>query len=160
MSSDDVSVMERRTFLCVVGAASAVVGLGAGCGTAAPAAPFSAGNVSDHAVGVWKMFAGSQAIVARDAGGFFAYSAICTHQQNTIHFARSSACAAPANCSSQSATGNTVCPVHSSTYDGNGAVTQGPAVAPLSHFQVTITAGVINVDPGVSVATTARVAAS
>ena len=49
------------------------------------------------------------------------------------------------------------CPCHSSTFDGDGNVTRGPAGAPLQHYQVTIAAdGAITVDGSQPVDASAR----
>lgn len=121
-------VVERRTYLCVIGAAGAAAGCGDG---GAPVAPFSAGRVADHAVGVWKLYGAASAIVGRDAAGFFAYSATCTHQSAALDFREPAACVAPVGCTAVSTTGNTRCINHGSTFDGNGGNGGGPAVVPL-----------------------------
>jgi len=157
--SDEKLAMERRTFLCVLGAASVVAGCG---GDDMPAAPFTAGNTSDHAVDVWKLFEAQKVIVGRDAGGYFAYTAVCSHEATTIAFRVGASCATPTGCTSQSTTGLTRCPNHFSDFDGNGTATRGPAVvgSTLTHFQVTVAGGVITVNPGVTVAATARTPAA
>ncbi|MDB4929522.1 MAG: Rieske [2Fe-2S] domain [Myxococcaceae bacterium] len=154
--SDEKRAMERRTFLCVVGAAGAAAAMTPGCGDQASTAPFSAGNVSDHPVGVWKMYGAQAVIVGRDANGFFAYSATCTHEANTIEFRTPTACTAPTGCTSISTTGLTRCPVHFSTFDSNGVVITGPASATLPHYQVTVAAGAITVSPATTVAASVR----
>ena len=74
-------------------------------------------------------------VVARDANGLYAMSAVCTH----------------AGCLLDD-TSNTIaaglsCPCHGSSFDGNGRVTRGPAGSPLEHYAVTIGAdGSITVD--------------
>jgi Rieske Fe-S protein len=153
--SDEKKAIERRTFLCVVGAAG--VAATAGCGVAGPStAPFSAGRVADHPMGVWKLYAAQAVIVGRDAGGFYAMSATCTHESNTIEFREPSACTAPTGCTSISMTGLTRCPVHFSRFDANGGVIVGPAAAPLPHFQVTVASGEITVSPAVTVGASVR----
>ena len=74
-------------------------------------------------------------LVARDADGVYAMSAICTH----------------AGCflddGSQTIAAGLDCPCHGSRFDGNGAVTEGPANTPLQHYAVVIAAdGSITVD--------------
>ncbi len=156
--SDEKLAMERRTFLCVLGAA----GVMAGCGGDEVVAPFTAGNVTDHGENVWKLFGAQRVIVGRDAGGYFAYSAVCSHEATTIGFRTGTTCSTPTGCTSQSATGLTECPLHFSRFDGSGTVTQGPAVigTTLPHYQVTISGGVITVNPGVTVAAAARTPAA
>ena len=136
--SEEKQAMERRTFLCVVGAAGAVAAGAPGCGNASPSTdPFSAGRVADHPMGVWKLYGAQSVIVGRDAGGYYAFSAICTHESNTLEFREPSACTAPTGCTSISMTGLTRCPVHFSRFDANGAVIVGPAAAPLPPMPVT-----------------------
>lgn len=162
--SDEKLAMERRTFLCVLGAA----GVMAGCGDDVAATPFTAGNVTDHGENIWKLFGAQKVIVGRDAGGFFAYTAVCSHEAKTIAFraTSSSACTTPTGCTSQSTTGETQCPLeaggHLSRFNGNGTATQGPALvgSTLVHYQVTIAGGVITVNPGVTVADTVRTPAA
>jgi nitrite reductase/ring-hydroxylating ferredoxin subunit len=154
--SDEQRSMERRTFLCVLGAAGVATTAAPGCGGTTPPAPFSAGNVADHPVGVWKLYAGSTAIVGRDAMGFFAFSATCTHESTTLAFREPSACTAPTGCTSISMTGATECPLHFSRFDGGGGLVRGPAGTALPHYEVTIAAGAITVNPGTTVASTAR----
>lgn len=155
--SDEKLAMERRTFLCVLGVAGATAAVAPGCGgDDVVASPFTAGNVSDHAAGVWKLFGSQRVIVGRDAGGYFAYTAVCTHEATTIAFRTSSACSTPTGCTATSTTGETECPLHFSRFDGGGSVTRGPAAGNLAHYQVTVANGVITVNPGVTVAASAR----
>ena len=84
-------------------------------------------------------------IVARDADGIYAMSAICTHAGCFIDDG-SKTIAAGLNC-----------PCHGSAFDGNGAVTHGPANEPLPHYSVTISAdGTITVDGSQPVSPTTR----
>ncbi len=150
---EDTKRLERRTFLCVLG----VAGVTVGCGDAAmPTTPFSGGRVADHAVGMWKLYAAQKVIVGRDAGGFFAYSTLCTHEGTEIAFRDGAACATPTGCTSVSTTGNTRCPNHFSEYDGNGAVTRAPSTATLPHYRVTVAAGELMVHPDTAVTEAAR----
>jgi Rieske Fe-S protein len=130
--------LDRREMLIWTGASTGLVVLSAalaGCqatGTA-PTGPESAGNVSALQVGTLLIM--SNAIVARDAGGVYAMSAICTH----------------AGCflddGAQTIAAGLDCPCHGSKFDGNGAVTQGPANTPLQHYAVVIAAdGSMTVD--------------
>jgi nitrite reductase/ring-hydroxylating ferredoxin subunit len=157
--SDEKRAMERRTFLCVVGAAGVAAGCGGDGGDEMPAAPFSAGRVADHPMGVWKLYKlyGSQrVIVGRDAMGYFAFSANCTHESAPLAFRESTACTAPTGCTAVSMTGATECSLHFSRFDGDGAPVRGPAASPLRHFQVTVASGEITVNAGVVVAATVR----
>jgi Rieske Fe-S protein len=83
--------------------------------------------------------------VARDADGVYAMSAVCTH----------------AGCllvdSSGTIGSGLACPCHASLFDGDGAVTRGPAGAALQHYLVTIAAdGSITVDGSQPVSASAR----
>lgn len=152
-------MMGRRRFLEVVGLGSALVVVGsAGCGDAStPPAPFSAGRVADHPQGTYKLYTAHAAIVGRDAGGYFAFTAICTHEASTVTFqSGATACEPAVSGCAQSTVGAFRCPNHGSTFDANGDVTQGPATRGLQHFQVTVSAGEITVNPGVNVGANAR----
>lgn len=153
--SEEKQAMQRRTFLCVVGAAGVAASV-AGCGGEAPRGPFSAGGVADHPMGVWKLYASQSVIVGRDAGGYFAFTSVCTHQSAALEFRESMACSAPTGCTAISMTGITECTLHFSRFDGNGGVLSGPAFVPLPHYQVTVAAGEITVHPATTVAATVR----
>jgi Rieske Fe-S protein len=92
----------------------------------------SLGPVSRFSVGTWTLDAGSGVVIGRDAGGLFAYSAVCTHAGCEIDPPDSS--------------GNAVCRCHGSVFDGSGAVLRGPAFSPLDHFPVTVLNGAVEVD--------------
>jgi Rieske Fe-S protein len=137
--------LNRRKLLCLAGC-SGLAAFGVGCGNPTgtpPTGPVSAGNVS--ALDVGTLLVMSNVVVARDADGVYAMSAVCTH----------------AGCllgdSSRTISGGLGCPCHGSAFDGNGAVTRGPAGLPLQHYQVTIAAdGTITVDGSQPVASNAR----
>lgn len=151
----------RRRFLELVGAGSTLVVVGTpGCGgDMQSVAPFSAGLVSDHPEGTYKLFNDHTTIVGRDAMGFFAFTAICTHEQAGVTFqSGATACTPAVSGCSQSTIGAFRCPNHGSTYDSNGRVTQGPATRNLQHFQITIANGELTVNPGVNVAMNSRTA--
>jgi cytochrome b6-f complex iron-sulfur subunit len=67
-------------------------------------------------------------IVARTlAGGFLAVSQVCTHEGTpSVEF--------------RSASGDFFCPRHGSRFSATGAVTNGPAAAPLKQYKTTFTA--------------------
>ena len=88
-------------------------GTDSGCSPAAS----GDGAVTSYPQGQWKALSGY--IIGHDAKGLFAFSTTCTHRGCTI--------GAP------SSTGDTVCPCHGAMFDGNGAVTGGPAPTPLPH---------------------------
>jgi len=103
------------------------------------------GAETDFPIGTWKLVHPSFSdifIVAQDADGFFAYSAICTHQGCIV--------GAPSN------NGATFCPCHGSQFDGNGRVTAGPAFSPLQHYAVTICDGNVYVDGSIPVSSSTR----
>jgi Rieske Fe-S protein len=85
-----------------------------------------AGNLSDLAVGDIKPVQGVSAFVARDAGGVYAMTTICTH----------AGCDLSGGVSSDQIT----CPCHGSVFDANGNVISGPAPTPLVHYAVAIDA--------------------
>ncbi|MGZ3416893.1 MAG: Rieske (2Fe-2S) protein [Polyangiales bacterium] len=121
--------MERRVFLST--AISAVV-VCAGCGgekTAKPASgPVAGGNLKDVPIGTLRAVLDEPVILGRDAGGLYAMSAICTHQQCDI-----------TRDGTIRPTGIT-CVCHGSRFDVNGAVKVGPAASPLDHYQVDLAA--------------------
>jgi Rieske Fe-S protein len=88
------------------------------------------GAETDFAMGTWKLV--QRFIIAQDANGFFAYSAVCTHAGCVVD--------------PPSTNGHAFCHCHGSTFDGNGNVTQGPALFPLQHFAVNICGGNVYVD--------------
>jgi len=74
---------------------------------------------SDFATGMATYFSAQKTFVARDDGGLFALTAVCTHQGATITFV---------------ASGKYFnCPRHGSHFSLVGAVTKGPATKPLRH---------------------------
>lgn len=93
------------------------------------------GAETDFPVGTWTMVNSTSFnpyIVAQDSNGFYAFTAICTHQGCIVD--------AP------DSTGVTICPCHGSEFDGNGKVIFGPAVLPLAHYAVNICGGMVYVD--------------
>ncbi len=104
-----------------------------------------AGPTSKFAVDTATWFACSRVLVMRDAAGLFAMTSICTHEQCDVMF--------------EAATNDFQCPCHLSTFDFNGAVTMGPATAPLVHYLVTVDgSGNVIVDLQTTVPATTRVA--
>jgi Rieske Fe-S protein len=83
------------------------------------------GAVTDFPLGTWTLKGG--VVIAQDAGGLYAFTAICTHLGCTV--------------GSPDAKGTTTCPCHGSQFDGNGNVIIGPATAPLAHFAVSVCEG-------------------
>ena len=161
--SDETSALERRRFLCVMGAAGAAgaVGSVAGCGdsSAQPSGTFVVGTVAELTVGTWKRLADKKLVVGRDAAGYYAFSIICPHEGFDVDFEGSSCPASPL--SSTSTTGNLVCcSGHGGTFNPQGIVTRGPPTANLAHFQVLVSGGNVSVNTGVTVAVSARTPAA
>lgn len=139
----------RRRFLRLVGAGS-TLGLPA-CSSDSPAGPAafgdaSAGNVAALALGALQAVPDAPAYVGLDARGVYAMTSTCTHEGCDML--------------SQGLIEKTsvFCACHGSRFDLNGAVTRGPAQAPLTHFAVEIdAAGNILVHGGVRVGADVRV---
>jgi cytochrome b6-f complex iron-sulfur subunit len=153
LPSSGVATCTRRRVLCAAGCTMGMALFGAvapGCGAptgSPPTGPVPAGNVSELSVGA--MHVVSNVVVARDADGVYAMSAICTH----------------AGCFVTDAAGTIAaglyCPCHGSAFDGEGVVTNGPAPAALAHYTVTIAAdGSITVDGSQPVAASTRTPAT
>ena len=105
---------------------------------------FAVGQVDDFAVGDAKPFNQGPFIVLRDEQGFWALTAVCTHQQCTVNVGET----------------NLPCPCHGSVYDLDGQVVNGPASQPLSNLLVTINdTGAVFVDTTQSVSVGTRVPA-
>ncbi|MEP7194605.1 MAG: Rieske (2Fe-2S) protein [Actinomycetota bacterium] len=136
--------MNRRTVIRTAGVVGAgVVGIAsvAACGAGSGAADGTAGGsgsdtavikVADIPVGGGKVFKDTKIVVTQPtAGEFKAFSAICTHKGCTV-----------SGVASQTIT----CPCHGSTYDAtSGAVTGGPAPAPLPAKTVKISGGSLTI---------------
>lgn len=133
----------RRHFLTTVATAALC-----GCtGSSGPAAfgDVSAGNAKDIAVGSLAVVGSEPVMLGRDSGGLYAMTITCTHQGCDVE---------------PSGSGSSIrvrCPCHGSQFDGNGAVTQGPAGSPLAHFAVDIDAsGAVTIHGGKQVGATVR----
>lgn len=91
-------------------------------GTAVMANPGTpAGNVSSTMIGSLVVVSGAF-ILGRDAQGLYAMSISCTHQGCPVSLSGS----------------GLYCPCHGSRFDSNGAVLQGPARTPLTHYAVLV----------------------
>ena len=123
----------RRSFLKVLGT-TAVLPICGGCGpadrTGRPEAhgPVAGGNVSELQLGRPKLAKGKPVVIILDSGGVYAMTTVCTHQQ----------------CDMRDDGNITVeglsCDCHSSKFDINGSVTDGPASHDLKHYLVEIDA--------------------
>jgi Rieske Fe-S protein len=139
----------RRRVLQVIGSSAglAVVGGLSSCQQTGspPNGPVAGGNVSALQVG--ELLVMSNIAVGLDSQGVYAMSAICTHQGCFLDDGAKTIAA------------GLDCPCHGSTFDGNGAVTGGPARDPLQHYLVTVAAdGSITVDGSQPVSASARTA--
>jgi cytochrome b6-f complex iron-sulfur subunit len=134
-----VPTLNRRKLLSLAGTTAGLMLVGAAipsCGNptgSPPTGPVGAGNVAALSVG--SLLVMSNLVVARDAGGVYAMSAVCTHAGCLL------------DDSSDTIARGLSCPCHGSTFAGDGTVTQGPAGRPLQHYAVTIAAdGSLTVD--------------
>jgi Rieske Fe-S protein len=141
--------VNRRSFLSITGTSAGLIMVAAaipGCGNptgTAPSGPVPAGNVSALAVGA--MLVMDNVVVARDAGGVYAMSSVCTHQGCLLED------------SSHTIAAGLQCPCHGSAFDGTGKVTNGPAGRALQHYAVTIAAdGAMTVEGAQPVAAATR----
>ncbi len=95
-----------------------------GSGASRPMAAPKAHDVPVGFIGVAK----PGLLLGRDAGGLYAMTATCTHNQCDL-----------TNYGSFSASGIT-CSCHGSMFSPTGEAVHGPAIGPLKHFQVSIAA--------------------
>jgi cytochrome b6-f complex iron-sulfur subunit len=143
--------LSRRKLLSLAGTSTGVIVLTAaipGCGIptgSPPNGPVAVGNVSALSVGT--LLAMSNVVVARDANGVYGMSAVCTHAGCLL------------DDTSHTIAAGLSCSCHGSSFDGDGAVTRGPARASLQHYAVTIAAdGSITVDGSQPVSASTRTA--
>ena len=125
--------MSRRALLRGSAAGALVIAIGpAGCGggAAPPSGPIPAGNLTDVAVGTIKVIPGENVILGRDQDGLYAMSQVCTHAGQLVGVVSTTG----------DPTAGIFCAAHGSAFDGNGAVTHGPAGAPLPHYAVDLAA--------------------
>ncbi len=118
----------RRRLLLVGGAV--VCAHAIGCGGSPPIVldkVIDAGNASTIAVDTLRAVSGKSVAIARDSGGIYAMSLVCTHQ----------------GCDISTSQGGSVsfsilhCGCHGSEYNNQGQVLLGPASSPLPHLLVT-----------------------
>lgn len=159
--SDETSGIERRKFLCVMGAAGAATAAGSvqGCSSDTATGTFVVGTVAELTVGLWKRLADKKLIVGRDAGGFYAFSIICPHEGFDVDFEGSACPASPTT--STSTTGNLVCcSGHGGNFNAQGIVTRAPPTSNLTHYQVTVSGGNVSVNTGATVGVSVRTPAA
>jgi cytochrome b6-f complex iron-sulfur subunit len=138
--------MKRRHFLALLPSALAVGGSQLGCASDSDGAPAGGSggggaggsgltlSLADLKEGGFVCPEGAaRLVVGRDAAGVYAFSSICTHTGCVL------------SCPAQ--LGDLVCPCHGSRFDANGEVLEGPATTPLRHYKVTVSAGIVSVDP-------------
>jgi nitrite reductase/ring-hydroxylating ferredoxin subunit len=131
--------LARRELISLAGLSAGMLVLGpalAGCGNTTgspPTGPVTAGNISALPAGT--MLVMSNIVVARDANGVYGMSAVCTHASCLL------------DDGSRTIEAGLTCPCHGSAFDGNGAVTAGPARRALQHYAVRIAGdGTITLD--------------
>lgn len=143
------SPVDRRVVLKRMGLWSVCIaggGVLAACGPDESNGPAGVefGLASDVAENSGTYFAEAAAFVCRDANGYYAMTSICTHQQCNMG-SQGVGCGIRDD---MDLTQGLRCCCHLSEYDGNGAVTMGPAPDDLVHYAVTIDGdGVLYVDP-------------
>ena len=144
----DPTVVARRTLLQGGVASALALTIVPACGNSGEpvlTGPASGGNISALDVDTLILLKGPNTFLGRDATGVYAMSAVCTHMGCLLE---------PA---SGTVEGGAACGCHGSRFDGNGAVTHGPAGRPLQHYQVDIAAdGSITIQGGMLVDATAR----
>lgn len=98
-----------------------------------PTGGVEVGALDEFPVGTWRLNSGARAIVARDAGGLYAYSALCTHERCLLD--------------EPNAMGVAECACHGSRFDGVGRPIAPPATVALRHLAVRVSGGRVYVDP-------------
>jgi Rieske Fe-S protein len=145
--SDDSNRIDvtRRQLLRGAAAAAAVTGASsalAAC-TGGGGGMLDGGPASGYSVGTVRLVGGTH-FVLRDASGFYAFTATCTHEGCIVN--------APT-----AAMPNFSCPCHLSQYDLNGHVQAGSlAMRDLAHFAVAINSGNVMVDTSMTVPAATR----
>lgn len=132
----------RRAFLQATGVgALAIAGLGTGVTAVRylwpevlfePDTRFRIGRPEDIPVGTLTVLPAQKVLVAHDASGFYAMSAVCTHLGCLVQYEREQH--------------RMLCPCHGSRFSTDGHVVQGPAPRPLPRLQLSVERGVLVVD--------------
>src|SRR4051812_12140660 len=99
-----------------------------GCGSDPIVLPkeIPAGNASEVPLNQLKVISSAPVCIARDSGGVYAMSLVCTHE----------GCSIPGNGGPVTLT-LIHCGCHGSEYDGHGSVRLGPSTRALDHLSVT-----------------------
>lgn len=119
----------RRDFLKVVGGAVTAAALG-GCAGRVARGTFPAPGAAALEVGRAIVVEAGPVVLARDEGGLYAMSALCTHL----------------GCQVTVEGDGLPCPCHGSVFDLQGEVVTGPASSPLEHYAVTVDGDTVTVD--------------
>ena len=142
--------MKRRHFLSMLGATVAA-GV-TGCASSADDSsnggeiPSAGTNVRDVPVGSLGS-TGSRILLGRDAGGLYAMTSVCTHNQCDL------------SVYGTLTDSGISCRCHGSGFSRTGERVKGPAIMPLKHFKVDVAAdGTIPVDASTAVDAAVRTA--
>lgn len=154
----------RRGFLACLsaGATLSACGTDPGTGINPNAMPFDAGAASDFAVDSLRVNYQQNVVIGRDARGFYAMSATCTHAACKVSAPAGSVCIPAGNTdltipvTAPAGVAVMCCACHNSQFDRDGNVRGGPAPRPLTHYRVTITGGRVMVDPRTAAAISDR----
>jgi nitrite reductase/ring-hydroxylating ferredoxin subunit len=144
------SGVDRRAVLRAGAAGSLMlvtlpVACGGGGGGSISSGPIVFGNVSMVPLGKLLLIPNEPGFIGHDAGGLYAMSSTCTHQGCPLDV--------PISDVAQGMT----CGCHGSRFDRNGAVVNGPAQAPLQHYQVDLAAdGTVTIQGNKPVASSVR----
>ena len=151
-----MTVLSRRRWIGSVGAAS-LAAAGVGCGGDIAITLVDVGTPEQWRATHWRLFEGPRVIMARDAAGLFAMSAVCPHQGCTVSPIEGPVCLPPQD-GATSTTPTLCCFCHGSTFDGDGLGLTGQAArGRLQHWRVMVSAGRVVVHVGDPVASNTRV---
>jgi Rieske Fe-S protein len=112
--------------------------------------------VGEFTAPVWRFYFQREVVVARDARGLFAMTAVCTHQRCLVRPREVPGLCMPPVEDATNSTGELCCHCHGSVYDGQGVPLTGPATRPLTHFRVSVVDGRVRVHPAEPVPADAR----
>lgn len=115
---------------------------GPGCSTTPPGT--HVGTVANFAVGTLVAHTTPALIIGQDAGGLYAFSAVCTHQ----------------GCSVRVSGAGVRCPCHGATFDVNGQTPTRPATRPLVHYALALCGSDVYVDTSMTVPAATRTPAA